>query len=290
MTWVRIKFLASCLFKGFNSWWLTGEGTLYVSQGFYMRGSNLSEQLKKKEKTKTKYKPSVSSLVTVDDLRSDNMTSPLQDQVLHKELGHSFSKIHISNPWRWPALCTNAQWLSPYRGASYLVPSRNMQSYHIASALQSKLLLIRVLTGGAGGWKEGGGGGRKEVTAFSKAMAVCPSQSASGARGKLLWTTSSGDFGRKKAPWHQGWGTRTVLHSISTGRRGRKQWLEAFGREPEGNQRTWGKSENPPFTATAQAASLGLVPHASSTKMGRMERPHTSRRLSQTKPEVFSSR
>lgn len=39
-------------FKGLNSCWLTGEGTLYVSQGLNMRGNNLSEQLKKRKKKK----------------------------------------------------------------------------------------------------------------------------------------------------------------------------------------------------------------------------------------------
>lgn len=85
-----------------------------MSQGFYMRGNTLSEWLKKRKPNKVLKKPSLlslTSLVTTDAPGSDDMTLPLPDQVLHKELGHSFLRICSSDPWRQHcSLLTNA-WL-----------------------------------------------------------------------------------------------------------------------------------------------------------------------------------
>jgi len=81
------------------------------------------------------------------------------------------------------------------------------------------------------------------VTGFRKAVTACPSQSAWGARGsaagKLLWTPLSGDIGKRRAPWHQGWGCQGSASLQSHGGRpGQKQWSEAFGRGLEGKKKS----------------------------------------------------
>lgn len=105
--------------------------------------------------------------------------------------------------------------------------------------------------------------------------------------GKLLWTppitSPLGDFGGRRAPRRLGWGTGAAPRSRPT-----------VGGEDRNNGRRHlaedlrGKKNNPLFTATAWATSPGLLPHASGAEMGSMERPHTSRRPSQPKPEVSS--
>lgn len=126
--------------------------------------------------------------------------------------------------------------------------------------------------------------GKNKATHFSKVVAVCPSQSAEGASGsavKMLWTPHclpAGGFW-----WEEG--------TSGLGHRGSASLQTAGGKNRNNGWRRLAedlREKNPLFTATAWATSLGLLPHASGTEMGSMERPHTSRRPSQPKPEVSS--
>lgn len=120
---------------------------------------------------------------------------------------------------------------------------------------------------------------------------MCPSRCAWGARGstagKPLWVppvaSPLGDFGGRRAPRRLGWGTGAAPRSRPTvggedRNNGRRRLAEDL------------REKNPLFRATAWATSLGLLPHASGTETGSVERPHTSRRPSQPKPEVSSPR
>lgn len=123
---------------------------------------------------------------------------------------------------------------------------------------------------------------------YSKAVALCPSQSAWGARGsaagKLLWTSSLGDFGGRRTPLHQGWGAKAVPCSRPTvGGKDRNNGRKRLAEDLRGKKTSL-------FAVTAWATSLGLLPHARGAETGSMERPHTSRRQSQPKPEVSSLR
>lgn len=130
------------------------------------------------------------------------------------------------------------------------------------------------------------------MTAFSKAVALSPSRRAWGARdstvGKLLWAppiaSPPGDFGGRRAPRRLGWDAGAVPRSRPT----------VGGEDRNNGQRRLAEDlrekKNPLFTATAWATSLGLLPHASSAKMGNMGRPHTLRRPSQANPEASSPR
>lgn len=118
--------------------------------------------------------------------------------------------------------------------ASYLPPSRSTHGYRMVSAPQSKILLI-------GGLWENKMKGKNKVTHFSKVVAVCPSQSAVGASGsivKMLWTPHclpAGGFWREEGTSGLGhWGSASL--QTHSGRQEQKQWLEAFGRGPEGKK------------------------------------------------------
>lgn len=212
-TWLRIGFLSSCLFKGVKtSWWLTGEGTLYVSLGFYVRGNALSEQFKENQNTtkaKVKTKCSISSIVMVDASGSANVTCPLPDQVLHRELGCSFPQTHVSDPRRQCcSLCTNTRRLvleqnfwSLMRG--YPLPNtqqEHMQLLNSQCSPEQVLMHERVKEN----IKRGGRRGRKKGKERSDHL-----QQGSGCVSipKCLQckeqSCGQGDFGGRSAPWHQ---------------------------------------------------------------------------------------
>lgn len=116
---------------------------------------------------------------------------------------------------------------------------------------------------------------------------MCPPQSALGARGsaedKAAADPLAGGFWWEEGTLASGLGRQgSALFQTHSGRRGQKQWLEAFGRGPEGK-----KKKNPHFAATAWATSLRLLPHAGGAETGSMDRRTTH--IKETIPDKTSS-
>lgn len=116
---------------------------------------------------------------------------------------------------------------------------------------------------------------------------MCPSQSAlderGSAEGKLLQTPLLDSLRWEEGTLASGLGRQgSALLQTHSGRRGQKQWLEAFGRGPEEKK----------ILSLQQLHGLlhcGCSHMPVAPKQGAWtERPHTSRTPSQTKPVVSS--
>lgn len=98
--------------------------------------------------------------------------------------------------------------------------------------------------------------------------------------GQAAVDPSSGDFGGRKAPWHQGWGARAVPHSRPM----------VGGEDRNNGRRRLAEDLREKKKSSLHSNCIGHFTGAAPTRQwrrnGSMERPHTSRRPSQSKPEV----